>query len=126
MATVGAKKTIRDLIFKDKRHKDFQESEKINFANKGIVKLILLYTVSSILSVAQRDWQYKRNIEKLILENKTQKIHLIEQLREKSLVENLIIVTLSIIVSLIILYYYNKKMNEVNKGSQKWLSFFVK
>ena len=116
MATVGAKKTIRDLIFKDKKHKDFQESEKINFANKGIVKLILLYTVSSILSVAQRDWQYKRNIEKLILENKTQKIHLIEQLREKSLVENLIIVTLSIIVSLIILYYYNKKMNEVNKG----------
>ena len=115
MATVGAKKTIRDLIFKDKRHKDFQESEKINFANKGIVKLILLYTVSSIFSVAQRDWQYKRNIE-LILENKTQKIHLIEQLREKSLVENLIIVTLSIIVSLIILYYYNKKMNEVNKG----------
>ena len=83
MATVGAKKTIRDLIFKDKRHKDFQESEKINFANKGIVKLILLYTVSSIFSVAQRDWQYKRNIEKLILENKTQKIHLIEQLREK-------------------------------------------
>ncbi|WP_146967801.1 hypothetical protein [Leptotrichia hofstadii] len=113
---LGQKKTIRDLIFKDKRHKDFQESEKINFANKGIVKLILLYTVSSILSVAQRDWQYKRNIEKLILENKTQKIHLIEQLREKSLVENLIIVTLSIIVSLIILYYYNKKMNEVNKG----------
>ena len=116
MATAGTKKTIRDLIFKNKRHKDFQESEKINFANKGIVKLILLYTVSSIFSVAQRDWQYKRNIEKLILENKTQKIHLIEQLREKSLVENLIIVTLSIIVSLIILYYYNKKMNEVNKG----------
>lgn len=116
MAMVGMKKTIRDLIFKDKKHKDFQESQKINFANKGIVKLIVLYTVSSILSVAQRDWQYKRNIEKLILENKTQKIHLIEQLREKSLVENLIIVTLSIIVSLIILYYYNKKMNEVNKG----------
>ena len=113
---VGMKKTIRDLIFKDKKHKDFQESQKINFANKGIVKLIVLYTVSSILSVAQRDWQYKRNIEKLILENKTQKIHLIEQLREKSLVENLMIVTLSIIVSLIILYYYNKKMNEVNKG----------
>ena len=116
MAMVGMKKTIRDLIFKDKKHKDFQESQKINFANKGIVKLIVLYTVSSILSVAQRDWQYKRNIEKLILEYKTQKIHLIEQLREKSLVENLIIVTLSIIVSLIILYYYNKKMNEVNKG----------
>ena len=116
MAMVGMKKTIRDLIFKDKKHKDFQESQKINFANKGIVKLIVLYTVSSILSVAQRDWQYKRNIEKLILENKTQKIHLIEQLREKSLVENLMIVTLSIIVSLIILYYYNKKMNEVNKG----------
>ena len=116
MATVGAKKTIRDLIFKDKRHKDFQESEKINFANKGIVKLILLYTVSSIFSVAQRDWQYKRNIEKLILENKTQKIHLIEQLREKSLVENLIIVMLSIVISLIILYYYNKKMSDTNKG----------
>ena len=116
MATVGTKKSIRNLIFGNKRHKDFQESEKINFANKGIVKLILLYTISSIFSVAQRDWQYKRNIEKLIFENKTQKIHLIEQLREKSLVENLMIVTLSIIVSLIILYYYNKKMNEVNKG----------
>ena len=115
MTTVGAKKTIRDLIFKDKRHKDFQESEKINFANKGIVKLILLYTISSIFSVAQRDWQYKRNIEKLILENKTQKIHLIEQLREKSLVENLIIVMLSIVISLIILYYYNKKMSDTNK-----------
>ena len=69
MAIVGAKKTIRDLIFKDKRHKDFQESEKINFANKGIVKLILLYTISSIFSVAQRDWQYKRNIEKLVNAN---------------------------------------------------------
>ena len=97
MATVRTKKTIRDLIFKNKRHKDFQESEKINFANKGIVKLILLYTVSSIFSIAQRDWQYKRNIEKL-------------------LVENLIIVILSLIVSLAILYYYNNKMNEVNKG----------
>ena len=116
MATVKAKKTIRDLIFKNKRHKDFQESEKINFANKGIVKLILLYTVSSIFSIAQRDWQYKRNIEKLILENKWQRIPLIEQLREKTLVENLIIVILSLIVSLAILYYYNNKMNEVNKG----------
>ena len=116
MAIAGTKKTIRDLIFKDKKHKDFQESQKINFANKGIVKLIVLYTISSILSVAQRDWQYKRNIEKLILENKWQRIPLIEQLREKSLIENLIIVTLSIIVSLIILYYYNKKMNEANKG----------
>ena len=116
MATAGTKKTIRDLIFKNKRHKDFQESEKINFANKGIVKLILLYTVSSIFSIAQRDWQYKRNIEKLILENKWQRIPLIEQLREKSLVENLIIVMLSIVISLIILYYYNKKMSDTNKG----------
>lgn len=115
MKTVGTKKTIRDLIFRNKRHKDFQESEKINLANKGIVKLILLYTVSSIFSVAQRDWQYKRNIEKLILENKTQKIHLIEQLREKSLVENLIIVMVSIVISSIILYYYNKKMSNTNK-----------
>ena len=80
MATVRTKKTIRDLIFKNKRHKDFQESEKINFANKGIVKLILLYTVSSIFSIAQRDWQYKRNIERLILENKWQRIPLIEQI----------------------------------------------
>ena len=116
MATVRSKKTIRDLIFKNKRHKDFQESEKINFANKGTVKLILLYTVSSIFSIAQRDWQYNRNIEKLILENKWQRIPLIEQLREKTLVENLIIVILSLIVSLAILYYYNNKMNEVNKG----------
>ena len=115
MAIAGTKKTIRDLIFKDKKHKDFQESQKINFANKGIVKLIVLYTISSILSVAQRDWQYKRNIEKLILENKTQKISLIESLREKSLIENIIIVMLSIVISLIILYYYNKKMSDTNK-----------
>ena len=115
MAIAGTKKTIRDLIFKDKKHKDFQESQKINFANKGIVKLIVLYTISSILSVAQRDWQYKRNIEKLILENKTQKISLIESLREKSLIENIIIVMLSIVISLIILYCYNKKMSDTTQ-----------
>lgn len=109
------RKTIRGLIFGDKKHKDFQDSEKINFANKGILKLILLYTTSSILSIAHRDWQYQRNIDKLISENKWQKIFLVEQLREKTFLENLLVVLVSIVISFCILYYYNKKMSDTNK-----------
>ena len=117
MATTQTRKTIRDLIFKDKRHKDFQESQKINFANKGILKLTSFYTISSILMIAYRDWQYRRNLDKLLSENNWEKIPLVQQLREKTMFENLTIVMLSIIVSFIILYYYNKKMNDINPKS---------
>ena len=112
---IRERRTIRDVIFKNKRHKDFQKSKEINYADKGILNLILFYTISSIFSMAYRDWQYKRNIEKLISENKWQRISLIEQLRDKTLIENLLIVLISSIVSLLILYYYNKKMKKLNK-----------
>ena len=119
MATAQTRKTIRDLIFKNKKHKDFQESQKINFANKGILKLTSFYTISSILMIAYRDWQYRRNLDKLLSENNWEKIPLVQQLREKTMFENLVIVILSIIVSFIILYYYNKKMNDVNENENK-------
>ena len=110
------KKTLWEKLFPDREHKHAQKSTKINYANKYIIRIILFFLVENIALIKIREYQFTRNMTAIAVKGGGPSAEMVRTLRDTLLTENLIIVILSLIVSLAILYYYNKKMNEVNKG----------
>lgn len=106
------KKTLRDLVFPNKKHKEVEESKKINYASKTIIRIIIFYLVETILLIKIRDYQFIRNVSE-IGKKSTVSIETIESLRNLMIIENLGIVVLTSFISIGLLYYCNKKMSEI-------------
>lgn len=109
------RKTLRDLIFPEKVHKDFEKSNKINYAMKTIIRIIIFNIVQSVLLIKIRDYQFVRNIRKLEY-SFSDFDNTAEILRNRMTFENLFLIVAVAIISLAILYYCNKKMNTEEIG----------
>lgn len=105
------RKTIRELIFPEKIHKDAEESSKTNYAMKTIIRIIIFNIVQSVLLIKVRDYQFVRNIKELehsyINFDRTA-----ETLRNRMTFENLLSIVIVTIISLAILFYCNAKMTK--------------
>ena len=111
MINMTSKKTLRDILLPGKIHKNKEESNKINYAMKTIVRIIIFYLIKSIILIKIRDLQFMRNISE-IEKKSTVTSDTIEILRNKMMLENLIIIIVMSVLSLAILFYCNKRMNE--------------
>ena len=106
-----SRKTLRDLLLPKKEHKETEDSQKINYAMKTIVRIIIFYLIESIILIKIRDLQFMRNISE-IGKKSTVTTDTIEILRNKMMFENLLIMVVMSVLSLAILFYCNKRMNE--------------
>lgn len=106
-----SKKTLRELLLPGKVHKDTEESQKVNYAMKTIIRIIIFYLIESIILIKIRDYQFMRNISE-IGKKSTVTTDTIEILRNKMMFENLLIIVVMSVLSLAILFYCNKRMNE--------------
>ena len=111
MINMTSRKTLRDILLPGKIHKNKEESNKINYAMKTIVRIIIFYLIESIILIKIRDLQFMRNISE-IGKKSTVTADTIEILRNKMLFENLLIIIVMSVLSLAILFYCNKRINE--------------
>ena len=106
-----SRKTLMDILLPGKIHKNKEESNKINYAMKTIVRIIIFYLIESIILIKIRDLQFMRNISE-IGKKSTVTADTIEILRNKMMFENLLIIIVMSVLSLAILFYCNKRINE--------------
>ena len=106
-----SRKTLRDLLLPKKEHKETEDSQKINYAMKTIVRIIIFYLIESIILIKIRDLQFMRNISEIGKKSRVT-TDTIEILRNKMMFENLLIMVVMSVLSLAILFYCNKRMNE--------------
>ena len=112
---ISGKKTLWETLFPGKIHKHAQKNEKINQANKTILRIILFYLIENTILIKIRDFQFVRNISEIAKRGETPPAEVIQDLRNLMVVENLIVIMITTIISVALLYYFNNKMS---KGSQ--------
>ena len=106
------KKTLRELLLPGKTHKEMEESQKINYAMKTIIRIIIFYLVESVILIKIRDYQFIRNLNHMDLHRPPLPPHVISDLRNIMIIENMLITIITALVSLGILYYFNNKMTK--------------
>ena len=106
------KKTLRELLLPGKTHNDTEESQKINYAMKTIIRIIIFYLVESVILIKIRDYHFIRNLNHMDLHRPPLPPHVISDLRNIRIIENMLITITMTIISLAILYYCNDRMTK--------------
>ena len=105
-------RTLRDLLLPKKEHKETEDSQKINYAMKTIIRIIIFYLVESAILIKISEYQFKRNLNHMDLHGAPLPYHVIEELRNMMIIENMTITIITALVSIGILYYCNNKMSK--------------
>ena len=103
-------RTLRDLLLPKKEHKETEDSQKINYAMKTIIRIIIFYLVESAILIKISEYQFKRNLNHMDLHGAPLPYQVIEELRNMMIIENMPITIITALVSIGILYYCNNKM----------------
>ena len=106
------KKTLWEKLFPDREHKHAQKSTKINYANKYIIRIILFFLVENIALIKIREYQFTRNMLRIVNEGGGPSPEMIRTLRDTLLTENLIRVVITTVISIAMLYYCYSKMTK--------------
>ena len=108
-------RTLRDLLLPKKEHKETEDSQKINYANKYIIRIILFFLIENIALIKIREYQFMRNMTAIAVKGGGPPADVVRSLRDTMLTENLIIVIITTAISIGLLYYGDSKMD---KGGQ--------
>ena len=74
-------RTLRDLLLPKKEHKETEDSQKINYAMKTIIRIIIFYLVESAILIKISEYQFKRNLNHMDLHRAPLPYRVIEELR---------------------------------------------
>ena len=107
-----SKKTLRELLLPGKTHKDTEESQKVNYAMKTIIRIIIFYLVESVILIKIRDYQFMRNLKHMDLHRPPLPPPVVSDLKNIRIIENMLITITMTVISLAILYYCNDKMTK--------------
>ena len=105
-------RTLRDLLLPKKEHKETEDSQKINYAMKTIIRIIIFYLVESAILIKISEYQFKRNLNHMDLHRLPLPPHVISDLKNIMIIENMLITITMTIISLAILYYCNDRMTK--------------
>ena len=85
---------------------------------KVISKYIFLFLFQGIFNIYLRGWQYKRNMELLEPYLSPRKIEILNKIGYLQFIENFSVLTLTLIISIFGLYYYNNKYEKLHKNDE--------
>lgn len=106
------KRTMWERMFPGQVHKSAQNNDKINYANKYMLRIILFYLIENAVMVKLRDYQFVRNIAEISKRGEAPPLEVVQGLRDMMISENLIIVMITTVISIALLYYCNDKMTK--------------
>ena len=104
------KKTLWEKLFPGRIHKHAQKSTKINYSNKYILRIIMFFLVENVILIKIRDYQFVRNRLEIAKKGDAPSPEVVQELRDIMVMENLIIVIITTVISITLLYYCNNKM----------------
>ena len=112
------KKTLRSYFVKDTEKTKLQNDKKLTDSFKIISLYIFMFLLQGIFNIYWRDWQFKRNMEIIGKYLTVNKLHLMGRLGFIQFMENVAILTITFIIGIAGLYYFNYKFVNVHSEEQ--------
>ena len=109
------KKTLRNYFVKDTEKTKLQNDKKLTDSFKIISLYIFMFLLQGIFNVYWRDWQFKRNMEIIGKYLTVNKLHLMDRLGFIQFTENVAILTITFIIGIVGLYYFNYRYEKEHK-----------
>ena len=112
------KKTLRSYFVKDTEKTKLQNDKKLTDSFKIISLYIFMFLLQGIFNIYWRDWQFKRNMEIIGKYLTVNKLHLMGRLGSIQFMENVAILTITFIIGIAGLYYFNYKYEKEHSEEQ--------
>ena len=112
------KKTLRSYFVKDTEKTKLQNDKKLTDSFKIISLYIFMFLLQGIFNIYWRDWQFKRNMEIIGKYLTVNKLHLMGRLGFIQFMENVAILTITFIIGIAGLYYFNYKYEKEHNEEQ--------
>lgn len=112
------KKTLRSYFVKDTEKTKLQNDKKLTDSFKIISLYIFMFLLQGIFNIYWRDWQFKRNMEIIGKYLTVNKLHLMGRLGSIQFMENVAILTITFIIGIAGLYYFNYKHEKEHSEEQ--------
>lgn len=112
------KKTLRNYFVKDTEKTRLQNDEKLTDSFKIISLYIFMFLLQGIFNIYWRDWQFKRNMEIISKYLTVNKLHLMGRIGFMQFTENVAILTITFIIGIAGLYYFNYKYEKEHNEEQ--------
>ena len=109
------KKTLRNYFVKDTEKTKLQNDKKLTDSFKIISLYIFMFLLQGIFNVYWRDWQFKRNMEIIGKYLTVNKLHLMDRIGSIQFTENVAILTITFIIGIVGLYYFNYRYEKEHK-----------
>lgn len=109
------KKTLRNYFVKDTEKTKLQNDKKLTDSFKIISLYIFMFLLQGIFNIYWRDWQFKRNMEIIGKYLTVNKLHLMDRIGFIQFTENVAILTITFIIGIACLYYFNYKYEKEHK-----------
>lgn len=112
------KKTLRNYFVKDTEKTKLQNDKKLTDSFKIISLYIFMFLLQGIFNIYWRDWQFKRNMEIIGKYLTVNKLHLMDRIGFMQFTENVAILTITFIIGIAGLYYFNYKYEKEHTEEQ--------
>lgn len=112
------RKTLRSYFVIDKDKTKLQNDKKLTETFKIISKYIFLFLFQGIFNIYLRGWQYKRNMILLEPYLSPRKIEILNRIGFLQFTENFAVLTITLVISIFGLYYYNNKYEKLHKEDE--------
>lgn len=112
------RRTLRSYFVIDKDKTKLQNDKKLTETFKIISKYIFLFLFQGIFNIYLRGWQYKRNMILLEPYLSPRKIEILNRIGFLQFTENFAILTVTLVISIFGLYYYNNKYEKLHKEDE--------
>lgn len=112
------RRTLRSYFVIDKDKTKLQNDKKLTETFKIISKYIFLFLFQGIFNIYLRGWQYKRNMILLEPYLSPRKIKILNRIDFLQFTENFAILTVTLVISIFGLYYYNNKYEKLHKEDE--------
>lgn len=109
------KKTLRNYFVKDNEKTRLQNDDKMTGSFKIISLYIFMFLLQGIFNIYWRDYQFKRNMEIIGKYLTVNKLHLMGRIGFMQFTENVAILTITFIIGIAVLYYFNYKYEKEHK-----------
>lgn len=109
------KKTLRNYFVKDTEKTKLQNDKKLTDSFKIISLYIFMFLLQGIFNIYWRDWQFKRNMEIIGKYLTVNKLYLMDRIGFIQFTENVAILTITFIIGIVGLYYFNYRYEKEHK-----------
>ena len=121
MKSIKNKKTLRNYFVKDTEKTKLQNDKKLTDSFKIISLYIFMFLLQGTFNIYWRDWQFKRNMEIIGKYLTVNKLQLMDRIGFIQFTENVAILTITFIIGIAGLYYFNYKYQKKNIAKNKVL-----